>query len=513
MRSRSAILLLLASFALAPSARAAVTPHLKAVRCTVTAKCPKDPAMLIRKHRATVAATHVSHRAKLYLRRAGGGLVKASGRLLRPGRLVILVPGAATSGPVRVVMPGRKPSNAVRIKIETVPRRGVATLGDSDPSVWDGNGMWIWYLSRSEGGDPAAIAARARAHDVSTVFVKSGDGGSMWSQFSASAVAALKAEGLRVCAWPFVYGKDPAAEARVAATAVTRGADCLGIDAESAYEGRYRAARIYMDDLRAAVGPDFPIGLASFPYTDYHPGLPFSVFLGPGGADANLPQVYWKEIGTTVDAALAHTYTDNQVYGRTIAPLGQIYNSPPRAQVLRFRRLAAGYGAPGVSWWSWQSASTAGFASVGLPLPAAPLIPAAAPYPVLGASSSGRVGSKGDLVVWAQELLSGGGYTVPISGEYGRATARAVAIAQQDALLPVTGRLDDATWRFILAFDPVVPRWGAPALVASGARSARRARVAGPSAPRSARLPARRNEIPGGPLSPPAGRAAGSTRR
>ncbi len=69
------------------------------------------------------------------------------------------------------------------------------------------------------------------------------------------------------------------------------------IDAEGHYEGRYAQAPTYMRTLRALVGPDYPIALAAFPYVDYHPAFPFSVFLGPGGAQYNAPQLYWKTIG------------------------------------------------------------------------------------------------------------------------------------------------------------------------------------------------------------------------
>src|SRR4051794_23290992 len=73
----------------------------------------------------------------------------------------------------------------------------------------NGRGMWIWYLSRSEGGDVGAIAARARAAGVDTVFVKSSDGVSSWSQFTPGLVSALRARGLHVCAWQYVYGTHP----------------------------------------------------------------------------------------------------------------------------------------------------------------------------------------------------------------------------------------------------------------------------------------------------------------
>ena len=101
---------------------------------------------------------------------------------------------------------------------------------------------------------------------------------------------------------------------------MSRGADCLVIDVEGHYEGRYPQASTYMTTLRSIVGPDYPLALTSFPYVDYHPALPYSVFLGPGGAQYNIPQLYWKTIGTTVDAGFAHTWVWNRAYGRPILP-------------------------------------------------------------------------------------------------------------------------------------------------------------------------------------------------
>ena len=100
--------------------------------------------------------------------------------------------------------------------------------------------------------------------------------------------------------------------------------------------------------------------MAGFPYVDYHPAFPYSVLLGPQGAQFNVPQTYWKEIGGGVDAVVNHTYRFNRPYGRTIAPLGQTYDSPPSSEIVRFRQLAAADGATGLSWWSWQHTSAAG---------------------------------------------------------------------------------------------------------------------------------------------------------
>ena len=150
-----------------------------------------------------------------------------------------------------------------------------AAAGASTPL--DGNGMWIWYVNRS-GGTAGKIAAKAKAHHVRTVFVKSSDGKNAWSQFTKGFVKRLHQQGLKVCAWAFVYGDNPGAEARRSAEVKGKGADCLIIDAETAYEGKYRAADHYMTALRRAVGPKYPLALAGFPYVDYHPSFPYSVF-------------------------------------------------------------------------------------------------------------------------------------------------------------------------------------------------------------------------------------------
>jgi len=355
------------------------------------------------------------------------------------------------------------------------------TLADATP--FRGDGMWIWYVSKAQGGSPARIAARAKSRGVDTVFIKSGDGTDNWSQFTPGLVAALEQRGLHVCAWQYVYGSDPAGEARVGADAADDGADCLVIDAESEYEGRYAQARTYITRLRAAVGDSYPLGLAGFPYVHYHPAYPYSVFLGPGAAEFNLPQVYWKAIGDSVDRAMTTTYTYNRVYGRPISPIGQLYDSPRGREVKRFRQLAKASGFAGTSWWSWQHASKSGFrAATRRHIGHARGFHASHAYPTL------EKGAEGDLVVWAQEHLAAGGYfdAQQVSGNYGILTSRGVREFQGDEGLSPTGVLDAPTWKGLLAkFDPIAVTWGAGG----------RAKTGVGDAPRSAREPARENEL------------------
>jgi hypothetical protein len=358
---------------------------------------------------------------------------------------------------------------------------------------FDRQGMWIWYVEQSEGGDLARIVARANRAGIGTLYIKSGDGGHYWSQFSYALVDALHEAGLDVCAWQFVYGESPLAEAKIAAAAVRHGADCLVIDAESDYEGRYAAADRYIRALRARIGSAFPLSLAGFPYVDYHPAFPYSVFFGPEGAGFNQPQMYWKAIGTSVRGVYEHTYLFNRLWGHPVYPVGQTYESPGRGEVLRFRRFAAGYGGQAPSWWDWQETSSRTWGALGAtsagPLPAyRPIVS----HPLL------KRGSRGDLVVWAQEHLVGAGLTqLPVTGVFGRQTYAAVRAFQAGRGLPADGAIGTTTWSALLSVEPARPVWSARRARTSSGGAASRAVPA--HRPASASLPAKAYEIDPGP--------------
>ena len=62
------------------------------------------------------------------------------------------------------------------------------------------------------------------------------------------------------------------------------------------YEGRCAAAQRYVQALRAAIDRPIRWGYV-VSLLDYHPSFPYSVFLSPGRAQANLPQIFWKDMG------------------------------------------------------------------------------------------------------------------------------------------------------------------------------------------------------------------------
>jgi len=358
-----------------------------------------------------------------------------------------------------------------------------------------GRGMWIWYISRSAGGTLSSIVSTARQYGISTLIIKSSDGPTMWSQFNPSVVSALHAAGLRVCAWQYVYGNHPLLEAGAAAQAVRDGANCLVIDAESEYQGKYVAAQSYITQLRKLIGQSYPVALAGFPYVDYHPGFPYSVFLGPGGAQYNSPQMYWMDIGTSVTAVYAHTYAYNGVYERAIDPLGQVYQNPPLGQLIRFRQLSRTYGASGVSWWDWQEASPNAWKGISIGAGNLTGVTPTTDTPVLG------LHSLGDLVVWAQEHLATAGFTIPIDGDYGLTTQTAVESFQTAQGLTVDGIVGPATWTALLHYAPAPVTWthtGAVMASAAAVRSSRSEhRPLLMQVPKSAHAQATRDEIAG----------------
>ncbi len=446
--------------------------HVKSVRitavsCTPTARCSTNPH-------------HVSTHGTLLLQGVGlqAGMVvafpKAPGaRISRTspaarlrtarGALLVTVPASAHSGRIMVLLSHSRytssygPISVYRHALHP-PAPAVtapATVGAlASGTALDGQGMWIWYVNRSNGGSVASIVAQAHAAGVTTLFIKSSDGSSnYWSQFSPQLVQELHANGLKVCAWQYVYGTSPAGEANLGAKAASDGADCLVIDAEAEYEGHYAAAQTYIADLRAKVGASYPVALASFPYVSYHPSFPYSVFLGPEGAQYNAPQMYWKDIGVSVDTIYANTYIANRMYGRPIFPLGQTYGGISSSDLLRFREEAVDYGATGTSYWDWQETGASGWSTLAAPMSALTSVTPNISYPEL---SSGK---KGDQVLWMQEHLASAISTQETSGTFDSQTAANLGAFQTAHAIPASGVTDAATWAALLALPPVAVNW------------------------------------------------------
>ncbi len=177
--------------------------------------------------------------------------------------------------------------------------------------------MWIWELGLTDGGDLSRIIAGARYYRITTLIIKSSDGTSPWSNSrrSSSPSCTRRISGLRVA----VHLRQPSRGRSEPRRRRGQGRRRLPLlDAETEYQGRYVAAQAFVRDLRKQIHARYPVALAGFPYVDYHPAFPYSVFLGPGGAQYDVPQMYWRDIGVSPTAVFAHTYAFNLPYGRPI---------------------------------------------------------------------------------------------------------------------------------------------------------------------------------------------------
>src|SRR5438270_393284 len=85
--------------------------------------------------------------------------------------LAALVPASAHSGRIQVLLAhGRHSASYGPIAIfrhalhpPVVYRVPAPITGGTTGTAFEGQGMWIWYVSRSSAGEVAAIAARAHA--------------------------------------------------------------------------------------------------------------------------------------------------------------------------------------------------------------------------------------------------------------------------------------------------------------------------------------------------------------
>jgi Putative peptidoglycan binding domain len=435
-----------------PAVHCSGNPHQVSTHGTLLLKGTglKSGMVLAFPHSTNATVSRFQSTPVAHLRETAAGLVATVPDSAHSGHVMVLLGGGrytSSYGPIYVYKHALHKPPA---PIVTAPTTAVAASG----TAFEGQGMWIWYVSKSDSGSVASIVAQAHAAGVTTLFVKSSDGPSnYWSQFSPQLVAELHANGLKVCAWQFVYGSEPVGEANLGAEAVADGADCLVIDAEGEYEGRYAAAQTYIDDLRAKIGPSYPLGLASFPYVFDHPSFPYSVFLGPGGAQYNAPQMYWKDIGQSVDTVYANTYIANRVYGRPIFPLGQTYGGVSSTELLRFREEAVDYGAPGMSFWDWQESGTVDWTTLATPLAPLTTVTPNTEYPEL------KSGNKDDEVLWMQEHLAAAIPTQETSGVFSAATVTNVEAFQTAHAIAPTGVVEAATWTALLALTPVAVDW------------------------------------------------------
>lgn len=237
-----------------------------------------------------------------------------------------------------------------------------------------GQGIWIWQLERSCGGDVERLVEECLARRFGHVLLKCCDGARRYARNQALdgyVAGRLRAQGVQVLGWGFHYGRRPEAEAEAAVAACRElGHTIYVCNAEREFEtarGAEKAARFarrFHDCCNGAIA----LGLSTYALPSLHPRFPYAAFLEH--CAFIMPQIYtvpsrrWpmlaslREYLAWSDEALRafakpviptlRAYTGDGVFDwRVIAADARDFlDSEARA------RLAAW------NWWVWQSAET-----------------------------------------------------------------------------------------------------------------------------------------------------------
>jgi len=249
-----------------------------------------------------------------------------------------------------------------------------------------GKGDWIWTVSsaRSNTGTATNLALfqYLKNKGMKWVIVKAADGTSSTygsTQFGAQLVTDAHSAGLKIFAYQYVYGSDPAGEAAAAKAVIARAnPDGLVIDAEGEYErlaNNATAATTYCTTIKASY-PSLFMAHAPFPIVSYHSAFPYYTF--GKYCDAVMPQDYWGAIKVTPTRMVQWQNDEwNALYNswkgtskadaiKPIVPIGQGWNDASTnftsgADIVTFvnqlktiANPASPGGYKGVSYWSVQ---------------------------------------------------------------------------------------------------------------------------------------------------------------
>jgi ketosteroid isomerase-like protein len=235
-----------------------------------------------------------------------------------------------------------------------------------------GKGWFIWQVSRCEHGSASAIADKAAAAGLSHVLIKMVDRtyaygiNLLGKDLVAPVAAALKARGIQVWGWHYVYGERPVDEARAAIRRANQlQLDGYVIDAEGEYTqpGMAAAAHTFMANLKAGLPAEMPVALSSYRFPSLHPQLPWAAFLEH--CDLNMPQVYWQGAHNSA-VQLSRSLAENsnpKLVGtpRPVVPTGSAYGAgdwiATADDLQKFLAAAQQAKLPAANFYSWDNAA------------------------------------------------------------------------------------------------------------------------------------------------------------
>ena len=184
-------------------------------------------------------------------------------------------PAAAAGGPAETAAavaaaPEAPPAAAPPVTAGSAPVAADASPPAKRGGLPIGKGMWIWMEDRADGGDPAAIVARAKATGLTHLYVRTGTlkGGFIGGPFLDRLLPIAHANDIRVYGWDFPYIERPGDDVNRALAAINHTTpdghriDGFSADIESTNEGttgNLEYINAYCSWLRQNVGPDYPL--------------------------------------------------------------------------------------------------------------------------------------------------------------------------------------------------------------------------------------------------------------
>lgn len=228
-----------------------------------------------------------------------------------------------------------------------------------------GKGYFIWQIPYCEHGAVKTIANLAEQSGFTHILIKVADGAYSYNVYDGNdlvpaLVTALKARGIKVWGWHYIYGDYPKKEADKAIERINSlDLEGYALDVELEYkeDGKDAAATTFMKRLRNSL-PNLPVALCSYRYPSYHPKVPWKIFLE--SCDYNMPQVYWEQSHNPA-AQLTRCVTEFQAMTpyRPIIPVGSAYIrgawAPTTADILEFMQTAQSLGLTAANFWEWSN--------------------------------------------------------------------------------------------------------------------------------------------------------------
>ena len=283
---------------------------------------------------------------------------------------------------------------------------------------FDGKGSFLWMSSRL--GDKQAAVEKMLEAGVQRIDIKISDGHLPFEidretgqDHTAEMVPLLRAAGIHVTGWFYIYGYSAAyvqSEARMAIQRLKEFeiADCI-INAEWQFTRPLhdKYADYFCRDLRAAL-PDLYVGLSSYRFPTLHMDFPWGAFFPY--IDFHSPQVYWINADNPVGQLDRSMRELKALYDIPFLPAGYGYGETCAAEMNLFDAAVQERGLKGITWWEWyyiQDSPEFYEAFKSHNWGAAAPEPPPVPLPITDDTIPGRIALAREHLAVAMELLAG----------------------------------------------------------------------------------------------------------